>query len=1160
MRKTPYILKNLSIIKMPGFSRGLESLTDLAAHVNIILGANGSGKSSTSRVIQQLIWHDKTKGLEVEGSVSLEQDAWEIKIDSGKTVVQRNGNEDQMSGLPSVESQHRYLLALHKLVEEKENDLAKEIAKQSIGGFDLDAAQNSLKYSSKISNKSISEYKNFKETEEKFRDARDRQKELKNEGESVIDLKEKKEKAQNAARLHEFYTKVADYLEAKSRYTLLSSQMSAFSDSMKNLTGREGTEIEELEDQIEEYQLKIEKAKEEIKKSEKELAVLTIPAEGVSDQTLTEIEKRVEHLTDLNRDISGLEKEIAGLKTEELTTLQAFGDSIDPTAWKSLTIDDVSGLDKMLKDAHQVLGEKQFLVSEIESLEEEATNYNKDVPDPDKLKLGIKTLGEWLKESTNRSGIPLWVVIAISLLGIISPVVTFLVGWPGLIGFIFIIPIFIYAYFNNNKESNTLDLRKKDFIHSGLQAPSEWNTTSVTDRVDALIDNLRDGKDAERISGRLKICNSNLSKLKDRIDSLEQIRKEWIDRLQTAPGFPENNIQDFSSLYWFLIQVKKWQTAHIQRESLESQWREITEQFKIELNKINALFTNSNVAVVDDPIKGKISFKELETQETRRRDHIKLINQQKEQIEEQVRLMGRAVEKQSTIYQDLNINQNDKEALQILINQLSVYKQTLNEHYAAQQAFFNQETFIKEHSLYDENEIKDLSIDEAKVKISQNEEIANQLEKIQEQITSIETKIQVKKSGHELEDLLTKKESALEDLDQLYEKNLSSAAGDLIINQLKIETQNKNRPEVFKLANKIFSNITNGRYELSLDDKGEPNFRAYDTQLKLGQELSELSTGTRVQLLLSVRLAYVETVESSIKLPLLVDELLANSDDERAKAIIESLIEISREGRQIFYFTAQADEVNKWAAYLKEETDLEYKIIQLDGRSNKLYNTSELSSDLAHFSLLQLVPQPNGKSHEEYGKIISTLPFNLLTHNSSELPPWYFMEDVDLLYACLERGIKSWGQLESFYKYGGQIQNFDEELFKQIEHKIELLKRFQELYQKGRSRQIDRTILESSGTISIAYMDRVAEKLDRLDRDPKLLIQALKDGEIGGFRKNKTEDLENYLIAEGYIDEQEVLETDDIILHMHALISSFKMNTAEVEHFMARILKNDTIT
>ena len=213
-----------------------------------------------------------------------------------------------------------------------------------------------------------------------------------------------------------------------------------------------------------------------------------------------------------------------------------------------------------------------------------------------------------------------------------------------------------------------------------------------------------------------------------------------------------------------------------------------------------------------------------------------------------------------------------------------------------------------------------------------------------------------------MEDILIRKEDALDSLKQLYENNLSSATGALIINQLKKETRNHNQPPIFKRANEVLNKITNGRYELLLPGESEENdFRAYDTVLRLGQNLSELSTGTRVQLLLSVRLAYVETEESSIKLPLLADELLANSDDERAKAIIESLLEISGEGRQVFYFTAQVDEVSKWMVYLHEQKDLEYKVIQLSGGSNESDNYREFKTDLSGLTLTQTIPPPNGK-------------------------------------------------------------------------------------------------------------------------------------------------------------------------------------------------------
>ena len=66
-----------------------------------------------------------------------------------------------------------------------------------------------------------------------------------------------------------------------------------------------------------------------------------------------------------------------------------------------------------------------------------------------------------------------------------------------------------------------------------------------------------------------------------------------------------------------------------------------------------------------------------------------------------------------------------------------------------------------------------------------------------------------------------------------------------------------------------------------------------------------------MQILLSVRLAFVKQQEQGAKLPIVLDETLANTDDLRAKIIIESLIKLANEGRQIFYFTAQGDEIAK---------------------------------------------------------------------------------------------------------------------------------------------------------------------------------------------------------------------------------------------------------
>lgn len=126
---------------------------------------------------------------------------------------------------------------------------------------------------------------------------------------------------------------------------------------------------------------------------------------------------------------------------------------------------------------------------------------------------------------------------------------------------------------------------------------------------------------------------------------------------------------------------------------------------------------------------------------------------------------------------------------------------------------------------------------------------------------------------------------------------------------------------------------------------------AYDKEENMGKKLDQLSTGTRIQLLLAIRVAFVESQESNVKLPLLADELLANSDVDRAKAIIEALTEVSKEGRQIFYFTAQVDEVAKWHSYLSEVNGVDFELYGLEENVNETDFDSSKEIDFESFSL-----------------------------------------------------------------------------------------------------------------------------------------------------------------------------------------------------------------
>ena len=127
----------------------------------------------------------------------------------------------------------------------------------------------------------------------------------------------------------------------------------------------------------------------------------------------------------------------------------------------------------------------------------------------------------------------------------------------------------------------------------------------------------------------------------------------------------------------------------------------------------------------------------------------------------------------------------------------------------------------------------------------------------------------------------------------------------LILSRQKRLVEEKERPAVIQRASELFHTFTN-RYDLTYADGA---FLAQDGPSRL--RLEALSDGTRVQLLLAVRLAFVELNES-VQLPIFLDEILANADDERADAIIRTVLKIAETGRQVFYCTAQRDELARW--------------------------------------------------------------------------------------------------------------------------------------------------------------------------------------------------------------------------------------------------------
>jgi uncharacterized protein YhaN len=113
--------------------------------------------------------------------------------------------------------------------------------------------------------------------------------------------------------------------------------------------------------------------------------------------------------------------------------------------------------------------------------------------------------------------------------------------------------------------------------------------------------------------------------------------------------------------------------------------------------------------------------------------------------------------------------------------------------------------------------------------------------------------------------------------------------------------EREHQPEMLLEIGRLFSQMTRGRYtgvRRKLDEQGTLVLGLRDGSYK---EPRELSTGTREQLYLAMRLAYVRHYcREAEPLPLVMDDVLVNFDDERAKSTLGVLLEVAKDMQIIF--------------------------------------------------------------------------------------------------------------------------------------------------------------------------------------------------------------------------------------------------------------------
>lgn len=1150
------VIKDISIKKIPGFNNGMQKIGPLSQHINIIVGPNASGKSSTARTIQDIIWKENIGSIIVDANVSIGERDWNIEIDNGFYRCQNEGQDDSLPSIPAYDESKRYFLALHELIKEDDKNLAQEILRETIGGYNLEQAKKSLEYDYKKTPRSIGEYTRYYNNSQKVDNIKREQENLSDKRAELSGLDKEYEKAKQDRDYKDLYSKILRYKLEEEKKRDLEEKLKDFPKRMKKIKGDEYKNVENYNVNIKKAEQEILTNAKEFEDKKEELSNLNIPVGGYDSIEIDKALNFIDRLGSLEKDIENREKDIASLQEERNISLNGLFSSLKEDALKELEIGDINKLDKFFEDANRVIGNEKRIKDRLKELEDrkKTAGLNKE-----RISSGIEHLVNWLdnneKEESKTSKKPQWILFA---LGLITTIAGALFGLIGLVGLVFML-VFIYFYNEKPIRNSIRETRISDFRQTGLKEPETWEANNVSKRLRELYQELDIARQEERLDNLIEEERNKLEELGPEKEEIERIRIEWEEKLCSIPELEKENIESYSSLFWFLKNLEKWQKINNKTKSEIATLKKDRESYIDILTSINSIFSSISDKTAEDTYSAKAIYKNIIDRKTNSDGLNKEIKHLERRLGELRNSKKGFEEEIKCIYDNLDLEIGNGSKIEELINRKPEYEKVKKEQLNTLAILGSIRNELEKHRLYNsiEDELEGIGINEVEKKKEEYGISSQMVEEIYKKIVEINTQIDKTKSGQELEEALNEETVSLDKLEEHYLDTLSLNTGDIIINSLKKKTMEHSNSKVLNRANQIFNKITKGHYELILDDSQGGNFKAKDTSLNQGLPIEHLSSGTRIQLLIAVRLAFIESQEGNLKLPILADEVLANSDDLRAKQIIEALIEISKEGRQVFYFTAQSDELVKWEEEL-EGSGLKSKIITLLGKENQDidYRKEEKTTTP---SLYYNTPTPGDWTYEEYLKEINPPKYNLLKDNIEKIHLSYLMEDNDHLYLCLTQGIKTYGHLNSYLEINGRIEGLDKEGLGLIYAKAELLDYYQEIYKQGRPKSIDREVLKNSKAVSDRFIDNVGSKLAELGNNPKDLIESLRNREVSGFRENSIDNLENYLFENNYLSDEEPMKEDDINRRITAKLSNMelskiKLSNKEAEKFLEMIL------
>jgi len=1146
-------LRRLSVRRMPGFEQTGFELgrpgEELSEGLNLIVGPNASGKTTACRAIQGLLWPENAADLSpvsllgewVDGDHLLRSE-----LEGKELSCQRDGVPAEIPPLPGSHLANCFTVTIDDLFDQTDTRLAEQVARQMTGGYDLGEVRRSgelrlprfhARKEAEVLTKARHEARRLKNEQERLR-AEERE---------LEDLERRKEEARAAqARLNRLED-VRELIRLDGEIDEAQTLLSSFPDGMDRLRGNEAESLEQLRADINENQETLKEQSGAAEEARNVKAEADLPEQGIPQVRLDEQDARLDKLRDLELDLEAEQERLEEARGKADSALRVLSEVGDAEALDEIDMGALGDIEDFHRHAEDVRSRQSAARARLDLL-----GPKEVVGDLDSMTQALQLLRQWFEAGPAARAAPATNLILIWMLAAGLAVLAIVLSLKVSPWWLFSLLVaaaaaLVTRWTSRPPEAHLRRVVQDQFARLPLESPERWDGPAVGRYLNSLERNLAQARQAEACENERRSLSQHIKQLGEEASTLEARRAELVERFGVAPG--TSNL----ALTTIAANLRAYQEARSACRTHESKAEGLDKQRIKELAAVNAFLTEFGQPACDRCDIARARSKAIS-------DRAAMHRQSKADLrtaEDNIRLVeGRIAtleERKQQLFAQAGLQDDQDSDLAERLERLEDYRQQRGR---IDSLGPQQEAVTKR--LEDVPELCSMTLEEIEAEAARLESLAEGYEGLVERIKDIRTRVDAAGRATRLEEAHAEVEQAEAALGECHHQAMLAAAGNFLLDEVEAEHQAESQPQVFRQAASWFASFTRGRYELRLEgspETGPPAFRAVETTTGRGLALDELSRGSRIQLLLAVRLAFAAEAERGTPLPFVLDEVLSSSDPVRFRAIIESLLALVRQGRQVFYFTCQPGDAVAWHEVAREMGIGGAKRFDLAD----IRRTQEAAAAPLEQSTIQVepVPEPGGMTLAEYAERLDVPPL-VPMHGARAAHLAYLVENARQLHRLLETSIETYGQLASLAARGNIDAYVERELMGRIRARAGVLDAFAEAWQIGRGKSVSREVLLTSG-VSEHFIDRVTSLASDLGFCAKRLLDALDsrdDERAKGFRQASLDALREGLTKSGHLDPREPLDEEAVLERMlsgaNEYVKRGTISVAEVREHCAR--------